>query len=95
MAVFRWADDADPAQVAGLREALAELPTLIPALVTYRFGEDLGLRKGNGDFGVMAAVANEADVSAYLDHPAHLAVVEKYTSVMAADRTTVQFTTDK
>ncbi|WP_329091559.1 MULTISPECIES: Dabb family protein [unclassified Streptosporangium] len=91
LAVFRWKNDVDPAQIAGLREALAELPDLIPALVTYRFGEDLGLREGNGDFGVMAVVADEADVSGYLDHPAHLRVVEKFTRVMAAQRITVQF----
>ncbi|MCP2353310.1 hypothetical protein HD597_000330 [Nonomuraea thailandensis] len=30
LAVFRWKDDVNPAQIAGLREALAELPDLIP-----------------------------------------------------------------
>ncbi|GAA4952542.1 hypothetical protein HD597_000331 [Nonomuraea thailandensis] len=59
--------------------------------MTYRFGEDLGLREGSGDFGVMAVVADEADVSGYLDHPAHLKVVERFTKVMAAQRITVQF----
>ncbi|TQM36991.1 Dabb family protein [Pseudonocardia cypriaca] len=91
LAVFRWHDDVDPADVERLCAALATLPAQIPELASYRFGPDLGLRAGNADFGVLAQLPDAAAVATYLDHPAHQDVVRTFTSVMVAQRATVQF----
>ena len=88
---FRWHEHVSADQIEAFTKALTALPDQIPALVSYRFGPDLGLREGNVDFGVVAVVRGEEDLPAYLDHPAHRAVVEQYTSVMAASRSAVQF----
>lgn len=94
LAVFRWKDDVDPADVERLCAALAALPEQIPELISYRFGNDLGLRVGNADFGVLARLPDAAAVATYLDHPAHQDVVRTFTSVMVAQRSTVQFVSD-
>jgi Stress responsive A/B Barrel Domain len=88
---FRWHEHVSGDQIEKFTMALAALPAQIPALVSYQFGPDLGLREGNADFGVVAMVHGPEDLPAYLDHPAHLAVVEQYTRVMAAARSAVQF----
>ena len=88
---FRWHEHVSADQVEEFTAALAALPAQIPALVTYRFGPDLGLREGNADYAAVAVVHGEEELRGYLDHPAHLAVVEKYTRVMAASRYAVQF----
>jgi hypothetical protein len=92
---FRWHEHVSAEQIEAFTTALAALPAQIPALVSYRFGPDLGLRKGNADYAAVAVVHGEEDLPAYLDHPAHLAVVEQYTSVMAASRSAVQFALPK
>lgn len=94
LAVFRWKDDVDPAAVERLCAALTGLPEQIPELISYRFGPDLGLRAGNADFGVLAQLPDAEAVAGYLDHPAHQDVVRTFTSVMAAQRSTVQFVSD-
>jgi hypothetical protein len=92
---FRWHEHVSADQIEAFTTALAALPDRIPALVSYRFGPDLGLREGNADFAVVAEVRGQEGLSAYLDHPAHLAVVEQFTGVMAASRSAVQFALPK
>ncbi len=87
---FRWHDDVTEAQVKALTDALSALPDKIPVLLSYRFGRDLGQREGNGDYA--AALPDAESIPAYLDHPAHIDVVQRYTSKMIADRISVQFT---
>lgn len=88
---FRWREDVTSEQIDAFTTALSALPEQIPALVSYRFGPDLGLREGNADYAVVAVVRSPEDVTAYLGHPAHLNVVGHYTRVMAASRSAVQF----
>lgn len=89
---FRWHQGVTAAQVDEFTAALSALPSQIPVLASYRFGPDLGLREANADYAVVAVVRNEDDVSTYLDHPAHVAVIRQYTQTMAASRSAVQFT---
>jgi hypothetical protein len=90
VAVFRWHDTVTAQQVSDLEDGLGKLPALIPELVSYRFGKDLGIR-GTADFAVVALLAEAGDVAKYLDHPAHQKVSRSLTNLMAAERSTIQF----
>ena len=86
MVTFVWKDDAD---VEGLGEALQSMAAGIPEIVFYRAGENLRLRPG-ADFGVLAVVADEAALAAYLDAPAHVEIVTTRIAPNAASRQAVQ-----
>jgi len=87
---FRWIEGTTAAQVAAVEAALAALPAQIPELVDYRFGADLGLRDGNGDFAVVADVADAAAWRAYSEHPAHVRAIAERIQPIAAERIAVQ-----
>ncbi|WP_234820654.1 Dabb family protein [Mycolicibacterium goodii] len=89
---FRWHADVKAEQIDAFSDALTQLPSQIPALLAYRFGPDLGLREGNADFAVVALLRTPQDVHAYLDHPTHVEVIQRYTGTMATSRSAVQFT---
>jgi hypothetical protein len=90
MAMFEWKPDVTPEQVEALCAALATMPELVGGVRSYRFGPDLGLRPGNLDFGVVTELESAADVDRYLDHPAHVRVVEEHIAGMVASRRAVQ-----
>jgi len=90
LATFTWQDGVTAQQVEEVSGALSKLPGHIPQIRGYQFGPDLGLRQGNADYGVCALVDTEADVSAYLDHPEHLRVVQQVIAPIRAQRMAVQ-----
>lgn len=90
VAMFRWKPEVTEAQVAGFEQALALLPDQVGCLLSYSFGRDLGLREGNFDFAVVAELASAEEVDGYLDHPAHLRLVEEHVQMMLAERRAVQ-----
>jgi hypothetical protein len=89
VALFTWHDHVTPDQVAEITIGLRALPEQIDALERYDVGPDLGLNPGTADFGVVAQVADEDGLRAYLEHPAHKAVTSKMKH-MIATRTAVQ-----
>lgn len=90
VAIFRWKDGTTAEQVAEVTAALERLPAQIDALRSYTAQPNLGLRPGGGDFGVVAVVDDEAGVHAYLDHPAHKEVVDRFIAPIVAERIAVQ-----
>ncbi|WP_390623973.1 Dabb family protein [Fodinicola feengrottensis] len=48
------------------------------------------MRDGNADFAVVAVLADEEGVRAYLDHPEHVRVVETRVKPIVATRSAVQ-----
>lgn len=92
VAVFTWKEGTSVDHVADFMNALTELRSQLPMLISYDFGSDLGLRDGNGEFAVVAQMATAEDVIAYLDHPLHQELVKTYVLPHAAERRAVQFT---
>lgn len=91
---FRWNEGTGPEQVAAVEAGLAALPDAIPELRDYRFGSDLGLREGNGDFAVVADFDDEDGWRAYNTHPEHLRVIEERIRPIVAERLAVQLRVD-
>jgi len=55
---FTWATWVTEPDIAALVDELAALPGPVPALSSYRFGSNVGLRPGGGDFAIVAVVPN-------------------------------------
>ncbi|MFM2076886.1 MAG: hypothetical protein RJA49_776 [Actinomycetota bacterium] len=89
--MFRWKDGVDAGHVEATAAALSRLPALIPQIVSYAYGPDLGIAPVNFDFAVTAQFASRADFEAYRDHPDHQAFVGAFIAPFAADRFAVQF----
>ena len=86
--------DARPAEVKGLVEALRGLPAQIPEILSYRVGEDLGLRDDNATLALVGELSDERAWRTYLAHPAHRAVVTEHVEPVVAARQSVQFIAD-
>lgn len=92
--LFRWKPGTDPAALAALERALAELPAQVPEIRTYRFGRDAGLVTGNFDFAIVADFADEAAWRRYVDHPAHQKLVAERVRPIVLERAAAQVRSD-
>lgn len=90
IASFKWNDDVTEADVTALTEALEEMAAGIPEIRSYAAATNLHLRPAGADYGVVAIVDDAAGLDAYLDHPAHKAVYEKFLGRMIAERSAAQ-----
>lgn len=90
IATFTWQDEVTEADIAGLTTALAEMAEQIPEIRSYTAAPNLHLKPGGKDYGVVAIVDDAAGLDAYLDHPLHKAVYEKYLGRMIAERAAAQ-----
>jgi Stress responsive A/B Barrel Domain len=90
LVVFRWKEGVSSEDVARLCDELAAFRKRVDCIVDYHFGPDLGLRQGNGDFGLAALVEDAGAVAEYLDHPAHKELFSRVIAPMCESRTAVQ-----
>ncbi|MET4639275.1 Dabb family protein [Mycetocola sp. 2940] len=90
IATFQWKDDVTEADVAELTDALSAMAAEIPEIRSYAAGSNLHLRPAGADYGVAAIVDDAAGLDAYLDHPKHKAVYEKFLGRMMAERAAAQ-----
>lgn len=90
IALFRWQDGVDDAQVAEVERLLGALPGVVPELRSYTFGRDAGLSEGAFDFAVVADVDDEEGFAAYRDHPDHQAALAVIRPLLA-DRAALQY----
>lgn len=90
---FRFHPDTPEDRVRALAEGLRELPALIPEIVDYRVGPDLGLNAASWDFAVTADFASAEDFATYRDHPEHQDRIATFVVPITAERVAVQFAT--
>ena len=88
--LFSWREGTAPDRIEAVRNGLAALPGIIPQIVDYRFGADLGINPGNADFAVVADFASLEDYLAYRDHPEHRRVITELLTPIIANRVAVQ-----
>ncbi len=85
-----WSDAATPAAVDAVIAGLTELPGVIPEIRAYTVASDVGLAAGNADLAIVADFDDAAGWRRYLDHPAHLAVLQERIRPILAQRAAVQ-----
>ena len=91
VAMFKWKDGVTAEHADHTAAVLRALPAVIPELVSYHVGRDLGISNGNFDFCVVAEVHSVEAFAAYRDHPQHQAVLQEYIVPHIAQRVAVQF----
>lgn len=91
IALFRWNAEVTAEREQQLVERLTELGDLIPGVVHYDIGRDVGLNDGNFDFAVVADFASADAYVVYRDHPAHQAVIAECIAPIREHRASVQF----
>lgn len=88
--LFRWNPDVSDEHVAAAEAALAELPTTVTSIRSYRFGRDTGINQGNYDYAVVAEFDDASGYLEYRDHPDHRAFIARYTADFVAERAAIQ-----
>ena len=91
---YRFKDSVGDAEIAELVARLEELAGEIDSIRSYRFGPDLGLTEGGGDFAVVAEFYDADGWRTYFDHPRHREVMELI-GTMIETRVPVQFELDR
>lgn len=89
--ILTFVPDTSEEQIAGIVSALRGLPDVIDVLDDFTIGRDVGINEHAGDVAVLATFADRDDWQAYLDHPAHKAVVQKLVMPVLASRASLQF----
>ncbi|HKK53674.1 MAG TPA: Dabb family protein [Myxococcota bacterium] len=90
--MFRFREEAPPDARDSVEAGLADLPSEIEEIESYRFGADLGLRDGNFDYCLVADFADEEAFARYVDHPAHQRFIAERLAPVVAERVSVQYT---
>ena len=86
-----FTEDATGDQRATFVTTMAELPSQIEGVESFRSGVDLGLNPGNSDVVIVAEFADETAWRSYLEAPAHVAFIEKHVTPLCASWSAIQF----
>jgi hypothetical protein len=89
--LIRLRADATDDQRRAILDGLRGLPAQIPEIRAYEVGADAGLREGNPGIGVVALFDDAGGWQAYLQHPAHVAVVRGAIEPVSTERISIQF----
>jgi hypothetical protein len=74
---FAIGDEASQEEVADLLSSIRALRDDVPSTVDLSVGEDFTGRSGGYTHGIFARFEDRDGLREYMEHPAHLAVVEK------------------
>ncbi len=94
VAMFRFNDEVDEAEVLSIGAALSTLPGEIEQIKDYRHGPDLAINDGNFDYVVVADFETVEDYITYRDHPTHQDLIKQHIAGRVADRAAVQYQFD-
>jgi hypothetical protein len=89
--LLRWKPEATVEQKKQAAAEVAKLPSMVPSVLGFASGPDIGVNSGNFDFSVTADFEDESGYVAYRDDPGHRQVVASYIAPIIADRAAVQF----
>jgi hypothetical protein len=90
IATFTWREGVSHADTATLAEDLVVMAAGIPEIAFYRAGANLRLRPNGADFAVLAIVADQAGLDAYLDAASHVDLVARRITPYLGTRQAVQ-----
>ena len=89
---FKWNRYLERADIMLIHYALTELASVVPGLIEYRFGPDLGHGGDrNWDYAIVAKFESEDDWRVYDKHPIHEKVRTEVFKSIIVERSAVQF----
>jgi Stress responsive A/B Barrel Domain len=74
---FAVREDASKGEVDDLLSSISGLRDEVPSTIDLSVGEDFSGRSGGYTHALFARFTDRAGLQEYMEHPAHLAVVEK------------------
>jgi len=74
---FAVREDASKTEVEDLVSSIRALGDDVPSTIDLSVGEDFSGRSGGYTHAILARFRDRAGLREYMEHPAHLAVVEK------------------
>lgn len=89
--LLTWKEGASQDQIDAVTSSFRALEDEIEEIVSYSFGEDACIYRGNADYALIAEFRNEADLKAYVVHPSHQELLAKVTGPIMASFQSVQF----
>ena len=89
--LFRWKPEATEEQKKQAAAEVAKLPSMVPSVLGFASGSDIGVNQGNFEFSVTADFEDEDGYLAYRDDPGHREVVAEYIAPILAERAAIQF----
>ena len=90
-AIFRFDKGVTDETVAAIDAALATLPGIIPEIVSFRSGRNIGITDGAWDYGVVAEFRTQDDYMTYATNPEHVAMVQNIVGPNVAEAARIQF----
>ncbi|MGB6057238.1 MAG: Dabb family protein [Microthrixaceae bacterium] len=91
--LLKFSPETDEGHLEGIIDSLRGLPAVIPSLVSYRVGRDLGLAEDNFHIAVVAEFADEAGYITYRDDPTHRSIITGQIQPHLVARSASQFRT--
>ena len=86
---FKFKQGVAEAEIVDLEKSLAELPPVIPEILSYEFGRDVVRSKRSYDLALVSTFKDLDSLHRYQKHPDHLVVLKKVNdlceSVLAVD----------
>jgi hypothetical protein len=90
LVLIEWNDDVTEDVVAAFEVGLRELRTVIPSIIEYTFGANLGLPGSTADYVICADFDDLDGYLAYRDDPAHERFRREHLLPNARSRTAAQ-----
>ena len=86
---FKFKDGVGEAEIVDLEKSLAELPPVIPEILSYEFGRDVVRSERSYDLALVSTFKDLDSLQHYQIHPDHQIVLQKVNnlceSVLAVD----------
>ena len=89
--LLSWKEGVSREKVEAVTAAFNSLREEIPEIVSYCFGENAGIYKGNADYALLAEFKSEADLKAYVVHPSHQKLMSEITGPIMKSFQSIQF----
>ncbi len=89
--LLTWKDGASQDQIDDVTSAFRDLEKEIEEIVSYSFGEDASIYRGNAHYALIAEFKSESDLKAYVVHPSHQELLSKVTGPILESFQSIQF----
>lgn len=89
--LLNWNDQVTDEAITKVSEGFAVLRDEIAEIVSYEFGPDLSIYKGNADYALIATFENQQDLETYSVHPKHLSLLKELTGPILGSYMSAQF----
>lgn len=89
--LLTWKDGTPPEKIDAVTTEFRALGDQIAEVLSYSFGQDAGIYRGNADYALVAEFRNESDLKAYVNHPSHQEFLASVTGPILDSFQAVQF----